>query len=167
MKKEISLGEVIAIASEGHKKQKDKAKKAYILHCMRIMTAISIKFADHPDVEKLMMVAICHDLVEDTDYTIEDLRKLGFPEDVLEGIDGITKRDGEFYLDYLIRVALNFYSREVKKEDLSDNMDLKRLKGVREKDLKRIQKYSIAYAFLDNKLSFDDLISKMKDLNIN
>ena len=73
--KSAKLGKVIAIASNGHADQTDRAGKAYILHCMRIMMAISIKFQDHPDLEKLMMVAILHDLVEDTHWTLEMLRQ--------------------------------------------------------------------------------------------
>lgn len=156
--KNISLGEVIAIASKGHEKQKDRAGKAYILHSMRIMMAISTKFQNHPDVEKMMMVAILHDFIEDCEWTFEELLKVGVPLDVVNSVDAITKREGEEYSDYIIRVALNFFAREVKKEDLSDNMDLKRLKGIRDKDLVRTQKYSIAYAFLDEKISYDVFI---------
>lgn len=156
----MNLGKIIAMAAAGHENQEDKAGKAYILHPIRIM----MKFQDFKDAELYMATAICHDLIEDTKITLQHLREIGVVEEVIRAIDAMTKREGESYVDYLIRVKLNRISTEVKKEDLKDNSDLYRLKGVRPKDFIRAKKYIAAYSFLDDKIDLDELRRIVKEI---
>jgi len=130
---ENKLEDAIAFAVAVHKGQKDKAGELYILHPLRVMIKM--------DSETEKIVAVLHDVVEDSVASIETLRSIGFPEEVLKAVDCISQRDGEFYSDYLKRVGTNSIARKVKVADLEDNMNIMRLSTLEEKDLKRLNKY--------------------------
>ena len=139
-----TLGQAIALAAKVHQYQTDKGGKAYILHPIRVMMRL------RTDDEELMMIAILHDVVEDSDgaITLSDLRYIGYSERVIAGVDALTKRPGEEYDDFIKRCALNPDGRLVKRDDIKDNSDVTRLKGLRKKDFDRLQKYCIAYEYL-------------------
>lgn len=128
-----TLAHAIAIAARAHEEQRDKADAPYILHPLRVMQKM------HTEAE--MMAAVLHDVVEDTEWTLDGLRDEGFPEEVLAAVDSVTHRDGESYEDYLQRAAANPVGRKVKLADLEDNMDLRRLSEITDKDIARIKKY--------------------------
>lgn len=132
-----TLERAIEIAVTAHKGQRDKAGGAYVLHPLRVM------FSVNSTIE--MIVAILHDVVEDTSWTADELRAEGFGDEVLAALDGVTCRDGETYDDFIERAAANPISRAVKLADLEDNMDLRRLAEVGEKDQKRLAKYVRAW----------------------
>lgn len=94
------------------------------------------------------MVAILHDVVEDTDWTFEKLVQEGFPEEIIEALKCVTKREGEDYEDFVKRSATNEIARRVKLADLEHNMDARRLSNVTEKDIERLKKYLRAWWFL-------------------
>src|SRR5215813_11171448 len=107
---------------------------------MRVMAGVDT------DIEK--MVAVIHDVVEDTDWTFEKLGLEGFPDEVIEALKCVTKRDGEEYEDFVKRSASNKIARKVKLADLAHNMDARRLSNVTEKDVERLKKYIRAWRFL-------------------
>jgi len=107
---------------------------------MRVMTGVDTA------IEK--MVAILHDVVEDTDWTFEKLAQEGFPDEVIEALKCVTKRGGEAYEDFVRRSASNKIARRVKLADLEHNMDARRLSDVTEKDVERLNKYVRAWRFL-------------------
>lgn len=129
------LGRAIAIASEAHVDVVDRGGKPYILHPIRIM--MRLRTSD----EELMSMAILHDVVEDSDWTFDKLRAEGFSERVIKGLICLTHIDGESYEDYIERIGTNIDAIEVKMEDLRDNSDITRLKGLSDKDLLRTRKY--------------------------
>ena len=137
-----NLERAIAIAVEAHAGQKDRSGASYILHPLRVMARVST------DDEKI--VAILHDVVEDTDWTFDDLRKEGFSEEIIIALDGVTKREGEPYEDFVKRSATNQLARRVKIADLEDNMDLRRNESLAPKDLERFNKYLRAWRFLNS-----------------
>ena len=92
-------------------------------------------------------VAYLHDVIEDTELTLEDLNKYDFSKEVLEAVDIITKKRGEDYQSYLNSVKKNKLARAVKLADLRHNSDLTRLIKVTEKDIKRKEKYQKSYRF--------------------
>ncbi len=94
------------------------------------------------------MVAVLHDVVEDTGRSFDDLRKLGYPEEVLAALDCVTKREGESYEQFVARAASNPVARRVKIADLEDNMDVRRLIKVEPKDGERLAKYVAAWRML-------------------
>ena len=91
--------------------------------------------------ELLQMAAVLHDVIEDTKWTVEDLRQEGFDNILLEALDCLTRQDGESYKEFIDRLASNPVARAVKIADLEDNMNLKQLARVTETDLKRTAKY--------------------------
>jgi (p)ppGpp synthase/HD superfamily hydrolase len=134
------LEKAIQIAVEAHRGQRDRYGLPYILHSLRVMGRLH----DVPE----QIVAILHDVVEDTDWTFGELRSEGFPEPILEALDNVTKREGEDYEDFVKRSATNALARRVKLADLEDNMDLRRLPQVSEDDCQRLQKYIKAWNYL-------------------
>ena len=140
-----TIDEAIALASRSHATQKDRAGQPYILHPLRLM----LKFKTEPE----QIVAVLHDVVEDTDVTLEALRTLGFSDQVVEAVDCLTKRQGEQYGAFIDRIAVNALARKVKVEDIRDNLDLARLPSVGDADLKRAAKYHTALTYL---LSLDE-----------
>ncbi len=127
------LNQAIELARQAHANQVDKAGKPYLEHPWRVMNAVTTIS------EKI--VAILHDAVEDSDLSLECLKKQGFTEDIIEAIDAITKRDGEPYSAYLERVKANPLSLRVKIADMRDNMDMGRIANPTKKDYQRLRKY--------------------------
>src|SRR6266404_6959613 len=131
------LEKAISIAVEAHRGQEDKNGAPYILHPLRMMCRV--------ETEAEKIVAVLHDVVEDTDWTFKELKREGFGDQILKAVDCLTKREGEEYEDFIQRSASNSLSRRVKIADLEDNMDVRRLKRVAEKDKERLEKYLSAW----------------------
>ena len=127
------LEKAIMLATEAHKGQKDKGGKCYILHALRVMLCF--------EKEEQQIVAVLHDVLEDTEINEEYLRNAGFSKNVVEAVVCLTKKQHENYFDYIERVKQNDIARMVKLADLQDNMNLKRIKNITQKDIERIEKY--------------------------
>ncbi|HXS68623.1 MAG TPA: GTP pyrophosphokinase [Candidatus Polarisedimenticolia bacterium] len=137
-----NLERAIAIAVEAHAGQKDRNGASYILHPLRVMARVQ------SDDEKI--VAILHDVVEDTDWTFDDLRQEGFSAELIAALDCVTKREGEAYEDFVKRSASNALAKRVKIADLEDNMDIRRHEVLEPKDLERFNKYLRAWRGLNS-----------------
>lgn len=140
------LGKMIHIAVTAHQGQFDMSGRPYVLHVLKVMELLNT------DDEELQAIAVGHDLFEDTTVTAAQLRSEGIPERVIEGIRGLTKMPGQSYEEYQAGV---FSSRDrmlVKSADLTHNMDLKRLKGVRPKDIERAGRYIEFYYAIQMRL---------------
>jgi len=129
----VLLEKAISIAVNAHKGQVDKGGNPYILHPLSVMMNV------HTIEEKI--VAVLHDLIEDTDWTFDRLRSEGFPEDIISGIDGVTRRENESRKDFIKRASENPLSKSVKREDLKQNLDLTRIPCPTEEDFRRIKMY--------------------------
>lgn len=134
------LEHAIAIAEKQHAGQVDKAGCSYIEHPLRVMKIMS------NDAERI--VAILHDVIEDTDLTLDQLAAEGFPGYILEALDSVTRRDGETYEAFITRAAANPIGRRVKYADLQDNADLARIAAPTAADIARTEKYHRAMAQL-------------------
>ena len=137
----IERARVIAVAA--HAGQMDKAGKPYIEHPLAV--------AEKLRGEREKIVALLHDVVEDSPVTLEDIRQAGFGEEVVAALECITKRAGEAYGEYLARVMSNPIARSVKLADLAHNMDLSRFETMTERDWQRHRKYEHAVAVLTGK----------------
>ena len=124
-----------------HKEQTDKSGIPYVFH--------PIHLAEQMGDEDTAVVALLHDVVEDTDYTLEDLRAMGFNQNVIEAIRLMTHAEGVPYLDYVAKIKENPIARAVKLADLAHNSDLTRLDTVDEKARARAQKYAQAIRLLE------------------
>lgn len=129
----LLLERAIAIALEAHAGQTDKAGAPYILHPLRLMHRMTTPTEQ--------MAAVLHDVVEDSDWTLAALREEGFPDEVIEAVEGLTRRDGETYMAFIERAAHHPVARAVKQADLEDNLDVRRLTTVSEKDRDRLDRY--------------------------
>ena len=136
------LNKALAIAKLAHQGQVDKAGVDYIHHPLRVMDSV--------EEEKEKIVAVLHDVVEDSEITLEDLRQQGFDDEVVIAVGCLTKVPGETYEQFIQRVKCNPLARKVKLQDLKDNMDLSRLDKVSETDLHRVEKYKTAISVLLN-----------------
>jgi hypothetical protein len=151
-----TLEAAIRIAVTAHAGQKDKEGAAYITHPLRLMAAV--------DGEDAKIVAVLHDVVEDTAVTLDDLRCEGFSEAVLTAVACVTHRRDEPYADYVVHCKSHPLARQVKLADLVDNSRLDRciLRVERiARDLARIHRYVLSHKFLTDKLSEPDYRSLM------
>ncbi len=135
-KKKLHLGRAIELAKQHHKGQTDRTGKPYIEHPLRVMNQMKS--------EEEKIVAVLHDIVEDTDISLNDLRNEGFSEEVVSAVECLTKQDGENYDSYIERISFNPLAVKIKLADLEDNRDLTRLPQVTDKDLERLEKYDKA-----------------------
>lgn len=127
------LDKAILIATKSHQGQIDKAGQPYILHPLRVM------FSRKNETERIC--AVLHDVIEDTDITLDYLRREGFSEEILIALDALTRRDSETYDEFIDRIINNNIASHVKLADLCDNMDILRIKNPTKKDYERIEKY--------------------------
>ena len=138
------LNKAIKIAIQAHENQVDKCGEPYILHPLRVMLTMQ------SEIDRIC--AVLHDVVEDSDITLDDLRKEGFDEDIIQILDCLTKRKGEKYEDFITRVLTNKTACKIKLEDINDNMDVNRIQCYTDKDRARIEKYKKAKKRIKNNL---------------
>ncbi|CDA11036.1 HD domain-containing protein [Intestinibacter bartlettii] len=132
----------LELAVEKHKNQTDKAGNPYILHPLHVMENVNSKEGK--------IVAILHDIIEDTDVTEDYLLKIGLSKRIVDAVVALTRSKDMDYQEYIKNLSSNPLAKEVKLADLEHNMDLKRLPTLEEKDLDRNRKYQIAYHYLIN-----------------
>ena len=126
---------------QAHKDQTDKSGIPYVFH--------PIHLAEQMKDEDTTVVALLHDVVEDTDYTLEDLREMGFNERVIAAIALMTHAEGVPYMDYVAKIKDNPIAKAVKLADLAHNSDITRMDVVDEKAIARVEKYAKAIRFLN------------------
>lgn len=146
MRKGEMLAQMLHIATTAHHGQFDRGGNPYILHPLRVMSFLKT------DDEELQCIAIGHDVIEDTNTTYKDLREAGMSERVIVGIRDLTKQPGQTYDEYKEGVFANPDAMRVKMCDLRHNTDIRRLKGVTEKDIARMAKYHQFYMEIRAKL---------------
>lgn len=126
---------MLVLATNAHAGQFDRGGAPYILHPLKVMHYLKT------DDEELQCIALGHDIIEDTGTTYYELLDAGMSMRVIEGIRALTKQPGESYNEYKTRVLANRDAMLVKQCDLRHNSDIRRLKGVSDKDLARMAKY--------------------------
>ena len=125
---------------EKHKDQVDKSGIPYVFHPFHL--------AEQMDDEETTITALLHDIVEDTDTTFDDLRKLGFSDNIINALKLMTHDKNIDYFEYVKNISKNPIARKVKIKDLEHNMDTSRLDEVTDKDLERVKKYKKCYKYL-------------------
>lgn len=134
MSKELQIA--ILIAVEAHAGQMDKAGMPYILHPLKVM-----HYTKSTEIA-VLCAAVLHDAIEDNkNMTYQYLRESGISEEVIAAIKVLTKVPGQTYDDYKAGFKSNRIARIVKKADLRHNSDIRRLKGISQKDIDRTVKY--------------------------
>lgn len=135
-----TLEDAIALAATAHKGQTDKAGAPYVLHLLRVMRKQETRTAQ--------IVAVLHDLVEDTPHTFEGLKERGYSAEVITALRAVTRQEGEGYAAFAARAAEHPVGRAVKRADLEDNMDVRRLGEISGADAERLAKYHAAWTHL-------------------
>ncbi len=141
----------IAIASEAHRGQLDKHGQPFIYHLLRVM--LSTQGA------ALRQVAVLHDLIEDTSWTLDQLSSVGFPPDVINAVALLTREPSTRYSEYVIRLAQNPLARQSKIADLNDNYRLDRVAlrpNYESEDMSRIGRYILSHDFLLGRITEEE-----------
>jgi guanosine-3',5'-bis(diphosphate) 3'-pyrophosphohydrolase len=146
LKKGEMIDKMIRLAVKGHAGQFDKGGNPYILHVLKVMDNL------HTDDEELQCIAVGHDLIEDTKITAKEMFRQGISLRVVTAIEKLTKKKGQTDDEYLNIVLSDVDCMRVKKADLQHNSDIRRLKGVRPKDITRIIKYHDMWLKIDARL---------------
>jgi (p)ppGpp synthase/HD superfamily hydrolase len=134
------LEKAISIALSAHKGEIDKGGSPYILHPLRVMLNM--------DTIEEKIVAILHDVVEDSAISIQNLKDEGYPEIILKAIELLTKDVNQSYEEYILDIRKNRLATKVKLADLKDNMNINRLMDPNDEDKARLKKYKAAYKVL-------------------
>lgn len=154
----IKLREAMLLAEKAHSGQTDKAGQPYFHHpraVSEIVGNLIFSWYGAPEIYegfllKAEIVSLLHDVIEDTNLTIEDLRKKAVPSDCIKAIKALTKTEGQSYDDYLANLKSDRLASIVKIADLTHNSDLTRLAKVTPEDMKRWEKYQKAIQFLES-----------------
>ena len=146
----MKLGQAISIAANAFEGKFDKSGEPYILHCLQVMNNVD-KWND----TELKIIAVLHDLIEDTNWELDDLYvRLNASRRVITALDLLTHEEGVPYDTYIDEICNSQDAIRVKMADLEHNSSILRLKGVRPKDLERIEKYHKSYMKLEEALVF-------------
>ena len=134
------LSRALILATIAHDKQIDKGGQPYILHPLR--------FALKMDTIEGKIVGLLHDVLEDSDFAVDDLIDDGFPPEIIDAVIALTRKKEENYQQFILRCKENPLARQVKLADLEDNLDTTRLPEIGEKERQRIKKYEQAVLIL-------------------
>lgn len=137
------LRKALEIAKKAHAGQKDKGGRQYIDHPMTVANMVRGRQAK--------IVALLHDVCEDSDITLQDLEKAGFSRRIIAAVDAVTKREDERYRHYMMRVKNNRLATRVKIADAKHNSDYTRISGYNEADIARSKRYQNTVTFLKMK----------------
>jgi (p)ppGpp synthase/HD superfamily hydrolase len=131
----------LRLCFDSHKDQVDKTGLPYVFHPFHL--------AEQMDDEYGTVVALLHDVVEDTDTTLRDLSAMGYPEEVIDALALLTHAEGVPYMDYVKKIKTNDVAKAVKLADLRHNSDMTRLDSTTPKDILRCEKYKSAIELLE------------------
>lgn len=137
----LDIEVAISIALKAHNGQVDKGGNPYILHPLAVMNRVET-------IEE-KIVAVLHDVVEDTEVTIDQLRETGFSEEILEAINLLTRAKEDSYEEFIDKTLKNRIARNVKIADIKENMNLSRIQDPSEQDYMRLEKYKRALERLE------------------
>jgi len=139
MKKGELLEKALHTMVNAHSGQFDRGGNPYAMHPLAVMNILD------SDDEELQCIALLHDAVEDSNLTFAEMRDIGFTDRIIEGVSDMTKMPGQTEDEYYENLKTNFDAIRVKMADLTHNSDLRRLKGMRDKDIERMVKYQKRY----------------------
>ena len=135
--------QALKLCFEAHKEQVDKTGLPYVFHPFHL--------AEVMEDEYTTIIALLHDVVEDTDYTLEDLKDMGYPQEVIDALKLLTHEKDVPYMEYVKQIKKNPLATKVKLADLKHNSDMTRLDVIDDYAIKRNEKYKKAIELLENK----------------
>lgn len=143
----FNIVNALELALEIHRDQLDRYGRPYILHPIRVMMRL--------ESEADKTAAILHDVIEDSNLTLEGLKSRGCPPEIVKTVDLLSRREEEDYFDYIDRAKQSDSAVRIKIADLEDNMDILRIPEVKPDDLERLDKYRRAWEILKKERSSD------------
>lgn len=132
----------LRLCFDAHRDQMDKSGSPYVFHPFHL--------AEQMDTEETTVVALLHDVVEDSDYTLEDLKEMGYPASIIDALRLMTHDPSVPYMEYVKAISTNPIASKVKMADLQHNSDLTRLDKIDAKALARVEKYAAAIKLLES-----------------
>lgn len=132
----------LRLCFDSHRDQVDKTGLPYVFHPFHLAVEMNDEYST--------VVALLHDVVEDTELTLEDIAAMGYPKEVVDALALLTHAEGVPYMDYVLKIAKNPLARRVKIADLKHNSDMSRLDTVDDYALKRAEKYKKALEYLES-----------------
>ena len=135
-----TLDTAVIIAAQAHQGQKDRYGVNYILHPLRVM----LRFESETE----MIVAILHDVIEKTEWTLKKLREQGFNDTVLKAVNLLTRQDEQPYMEYIEKLKGNRIARRVKIADIEDNMNPRRMDTLSDENLEKLARLHKAWIIL-------------------
>lgn len=135
-----TLDKAILIAVQAHQGQKDRYGANYILHPLRVMFKV--------DSEEEKIIAILHDVIEKTDWTLNKLYEQGFSDKIVEAVNLLTRRENQDYMDYIEKLKGNQITRKVKLADIEDNMNPQRINQLSDKNFEKLARLHKAWIVL-------------------
>ncbi len=153
-----TIDDALALVVQHFRGVTDKDGEPYVMHCLRVMLGVEGPLAQQ--------VAVMHDLVEDTEVTLDDLRTLGFAEEVVEGVGLVTHSPQDSYAEYVVRLKSNPLARQTKLADLRDNSSMHRVLYRADRlpsDLQRIQRYLLSHQFLMDRMDEANYRQRMRE----
>lgn len=168
------LFDALVLINKKFEDKVDKGGKPYVNHLFSVSNKIKNLVVDLTlwgdgandavlFYQKCRVVALLHDILEDTNTTVDELKDNGFSDDIIDAVVAITRRkDEKSYIDYIDRLKLNDMAKCVKIYDLEDNMNITRLQNIDDSDLKRIKKYFYCHKYLYGTITKQELINNLK-----
>lgn len=133
--------QALKLCFNAHKDQIDKTGLPYVFHPFYLATQMEDEYTT--------VIALLHDVIEDTSYTLLDLKNMGYPKDIIDALECLTHQKNIPYIDYIQKIKTNSYATIVKLADLKHNSDLNRLDIINDNDLQRYEKYQQAIKILE------------------
>lgn len=153
------LSKAIILTATRFEQVYNKGDRPYILHCLTVMNDVMMANAD----DDVIIAALMHDLIEDTSCTRESLLEEGFSRKSVGLIELLSHEKDVSYFDYIEKISLSYDATLIKMADLRHNSDIRRVKGFRQKDFNRIEKYNRAYSYLSgNQNAFEEGLNEQK-----
>lgn len=143
-----TISDAIALAARAHEGQTDLGGAPFIFHPLRVMLGAYRSVPSDPSADSLAIVGVLHDVIEDSKVTMSDLIAQHYDGEIIRALDAITRREGENYGDYILRVGDNEWATRVKLADLTDNLDPAR-PSTGKLSAKMLQRYRIAQGYLE------------------
>ena len=136
-----NINKALNLMYEAHKGQKDKGNIPYVFHPYHI--------AEQMNTEDEIIVALLHDVIEDTNFTLEDIKSYGFNNNIIEALKVITHDKKTNYTDYINKISKNKLATKIKIRDLKHNIDISRIPNPTEEDYNRVNQYKKALEILN------------------
>lgn len=144
--------------------KKDAGGNYYLEHLYTVANSIEYNDVNEQGqsimfYKKAYIVALLHDILEDTDCTIQKLKHIGCDDEIIEAIKSVTRNKNEYYFDFIERASKNKIGRLVKIYDLENNMDIRRLTKFGDYEQKRLKKYWYSWKFLKKEITIEEAIN--------